>query len=117
MKGLARFPGELHRLGAAVAASKLDRNELSRLAVRAHPGASRSRAEWDGSTLHVWVTAPPVEGGANRALLEVVAAALGVRRSKVALVEGERSRQKVLEVEGLDPKRLERLRRPGAGPP
>ena len=37
--------------------------------VRAHPGASRDRLEWDGEVLHVWVTARAVAGAANRALV------------------------------------------------
>ena len=69
-----------------------------RISVRAHPGASRERAEWEGGTLHVWVTARAVEGAANRALVRAVARALGVRPSAVALVGGERSRDKVVEV-------------------
>lgn len=69
-----------------------------RITVRAHPGASRERAEWQGGVLHVWVTAPAVEGRANRALVQAVARALGVRPSAVALVAGERGRDKRYEV-------------------
>jgi uncharacterized protein len=82
------------------------------LVVRAHPGASRRGAAWDGAVLHVWVTARAVEGAANRALIEAVADALGVRRSAVSLVAGERSREKLIEVIGLDPAHLSRLRGP-----
>jgi uncharacterized protein len=71
-----------------------------RIAVRAHPGASRDRAEWEGGVLHVWVTARAVEGAANRALVKAVAAALGVRASAVTLVAGDRARDKVFEVAG-----------------
>jgi uncharacterized protein len=78
--------------------------------VRAHPGASRTDAAWDGAVLHVRVTARAVEGAANRALIQAVADALGVRRSAVSLVAGERSREKLVEVIGLDPTSLERLR-------
>ena len=62
--------------------------------------------------LHVRVTARAVEGAANRALVQAVADALGVRRSAVSLVAGERSREKLVEVIGLDPTSLERLREP-----
>jgi uncharacterized protein YggU (UPF0235/DUF167 family) len=68
------------------------------VSVRAHPGASRERAEWDGDTLHVWVTARAVEGQANRAVVRAVARALGVRPSAVTLVAGERGRDKRFEV-------------------
>jgi uncharacterized protein len=71
-----------------------------RIAVRAHPGASRERAEWEGGVLHVWVTARAVEGAANRALAKAVAAALGVRASAVTLVSGDRGRDKVFAVAG-----------------
>jgi len=71
-----------------------------RIAVRAHPGASRERAQWDGDVLHVWVTARAVEGQANAALVRAVARAFGVRASAVSLVSGERGRDKVVEVEG-----------------
>jgi uncharacterized protein len=68
--------------------------------------------DWDGAVLHVRVTARAVEGAANRALLQAVADALGVRRSAVSLVVGKRSREKVVEVSGLDPTSLDSLREP-----
>ena len=74
-----------------------------RIAVRAHPGASHERVQWEGEVLHVWVTARAVEGQANAALVRAVARALGVRASAVTLVSGERGRDKVLEVEGGAP--------------
>jgi uncharacterized protein YggU (UPF0235/DUF167 family) len=51
-----------------------------------------------------------VEGAANRALIQAVADALGVRRSAVSLVAGQRSREKLVEVNGLQPASLDRLR-------
>ncbi len=85
-----------------------------RLTVRAHPGASRTGAEWDGAVLHVRIQARAIDGAANRALIQAVADALGVRRSAVRLVMGERSRNKLFEVVGLDPASLTRLREPPA---
>jgi uncharacterized protein len=60
-------------------------------------------------TLHVRVTARAFEGAANRALIDVVADALGVRRSAVTLVAGHRSHEKILEVNGLQQADLDRL--------
>lgn len=80
-----------------------------RVAARVHPQASRAALEWDGEKLHVWVDAPAVEGRANRRALEVVARGLRVRRSAVQLVRGERAREKVLEIEGIDPQDLARI--------
>lgn len=66
--------------------------------VRVHTRASRARTEWIGDVLEVWVTAAPVEGAANEAVLEAVARKFGVRRSAVTLRSGARSRTKVVEV-------------------
>ena len=70
-----------------------------RVRVRVHVRAARARTEWRGDVLHVWVTAPPVEGAANQAVLEAVAGALGARRSGVRLLSGDRARDKLVEVE------------------
>jgi uncharacterized protein len=52
------------------------------------------------------VTAPPVDGKANDALCRLVAKAAGVAPSKVTIVRGHTSRDKVLNVEGVDPQQL-----------
>ena len=69
--------------------------------VRLTPRASSEqiRRLGDGS-LTVRVTAPPVDGRANTALIKAVAKALGVAPSRVALLRGERSRAKTLRVTG-----------------
>jgi uncharacterized protein YggU (UPF0235/DUF167 family) len=84
-----------------------------RITVRAHPGASRNRLAWDGAVLHVWVTARAVEGAANRSLLKAIVHGLEVRPSAVRLAGGERSRDKTVEVDGVDAGVLERLGRRG----
>jgi uncharacterized protein len=72
------------------------------LRVRVQPRASRNEiAGWREGVLYIRLTAPPVEGAANRAVVEFIAGRLGLRRHQVALVSGERSRDKILEVEGL----------------
>ncbi len=48
------------------------------------------------------VAVPPVDGKANRALCRLVAGELGVAPSRVTLVRGERGREKVLRVLGMD---------------
>lgn len=84
-----------------------------RTRIRAHPGASRERVEWDGEVLHVWVTARAAEGAANRALVRALARRLGVPESAVRLVAGRRGRDKLVEVEGVSRERLEALGRAG----
>lgn len=54
------------------------------------------------SALKVALTAPPVEGAANKALVEFFAKTLGVPKAAVKLVSGETSRHKVISVSGVD---------------
>jgi uncharacterized protein (TIGR00251 family) len=74
------------------------------LLVLVQPRASRTRVvgEHDGR-LKVALSAPPVDGAANEALVEFLADALGVRRAEVALLDGHASRRKRLAVRGVAP--------------
>jgi uncharacterized protein len=51
--------------------------------------------------LRVRVTAPPIEGAANQALLRLLADELGVARRDVRLVAGAAGRQKLVVIDGL----------------
>jgi uncharacterized protein (TIGR00251 family) len=51
--------------------------------------------------LRVRVTAAPDKGKANARVVKVLAAALGVPASRLRIVSGEKSRDKVVEVDGL----------------
>ena len=70
--------------------------------VRVIPGASKNEvAGIQDGALKVRLTAPPVEGKANRACVEFLAGLLGVRRSALAITSGEKSRKKTVSVTGL----------------
>ena len=68
------------------------------ITVRVHPRAARAKAVWNGASLEVWVTAAPVDGAANAAVLKAVASHLNVPVSAVSLRSGGRSRSKLVEV-------------------
>lgn len=76
------------------------------IAVRATPRASKS-ALLPGTPEHFTarIAAPPVEGAANAALIELVAKAFGVAKRDVSLIAGETARMKRLSIAG-DPKTL-----------
>ncbi len=83
--------------------------ETARVAVRLVPRASRDEiVGFEGETLRVRVTAPPVAGRANAALTRLVAKRLGVARGAVRVVAGQGSRQKVLAVDGLTAEEVRR---------
>lgn len=70
--------------------------------IRVIPGASKNEvAGIQDGALKVKLTAPPVEGKANRACVEFLAGLLGVRRSALAITSGEKSRKKTVSVTGL----------------
>jgi uncharacterized protein (TIGR00251 family) len=72
------------------------------LPVRAQPGARRTGVLGEqGGALKVAVTAPPDQGRANKALVEAIGEALDLKRSQVALLSGETSRDKRFLIRGL----------------
>ena len=78
------------------------------LLLQVQPRASRSRVAGEhGGLLKVQLAAPPVDGAANAALLELLSDLLGVPRRAVSLVSGESSRRKRVRVEGVDAARAE----------
>lgn len=73
------------------------------IAVRVIPRAARAGiAGTRGDALLVRLRTPPIEGAANLELLDVLADALAVPKRAIAIVAGERSRQKRVRVTGVD---------------
>jgi hypothetical protein len=74
----------------------------ARIEVRLQPRASRDELLGirDG-VLHARVSAPPVDGQANRALCRLIAARAGVPQSRVEILRGERGRSKLVRVDGV----------------
>lgn len=81
----------------------MTRMSRATLSVRVQP---RSRSDMlaglrDGAVI-VRVTAPPVDGRANDAVCQLLAGVLGVRASRLTILRGERGRDKVIAIEGVD---------------
>jgi len=73
-----------------------------RLRLRVQPRASREEVVGvSGDAIRVRLTAPPVEGAANEALIRFLALRLEVPRSAVELVSGLTGRTKLVAVAGL----------------
>jgi uncharacterized protein len=72
------------------------------LAVRAQPGAKRNAVLGEqAGALKVAVSAPPEDGRANAALVEVLRDWLGVKRSQLELVGGQANRNKTFLIRGV----------------
>lgn len=81
-----------------------------RIQVHAQPGAKRTELVGrHGDALKIRVQSPPLEGRANDELLRFLADTLGVPRSSVSLVRGEKSRSKVFEVASCDRNQAESI--------
>jgi uncharacterized protein (TIGR00251 family) len=75
-----------------------------RLRLHVQPRASRSElAGRHGDAIKVRLTAPPVDGAANEALLRFLALQLQVPRSALSLVAGGSGRSKVVAIESITP--------------
>jgi len=81
-----------------------------RFDVRVQPRASRSEivGEYNGA-IKVRLSAPPVDGAANDALVDLLAKELSVARRSVSIVRGASSRSKTIAVAGIDVASVERL--------
>ena len=78
------------------------------LRVRVQPRASRKEVTaWREGVLHVKLTAPPVEGAANAACRDFLAEWLGIKRSQIELVAGEKSREKRFRISGVTEAEIE----------
>jgi uncharacterized protein (TIGR00251 family) len=73
-----------------------------KLAIKAIPNAPRNAVVgWLGDALKVKVHAPALEGRANDELCEFIADTLGLPRRAVTVALGDKSRQKLLQIDGL----------------
>lgn len=70
--------------------------------VRVMPRSSRNQLVGiESGALKIKLTAPPVEGAANTALIEFIAAWLDVKRNAVSIVSGDKARRKIVRVRGV----------------
>lgn len=86
--------------------------KVAQIAVRLRPRGSKDKLLGirDG-VLQAKVTAPPVDGKANRSLCRLIAKRVSVAPSRVSVVHGEKSREKVVHVEGIDSVALDKVLR------
>ncbi len=72
------------------------------IAIKVMPRASRNEiAGVEGESLKVRLTAPPVEGRANDALVRFLAEKLDLPRTNIEIIRGDTARQKIVRVRGV----------------
>jgi uncharacterized protein (TIGR00251 family) len=71
--------------------------------VRVEPRSSRKGSSGIiGDTLKVRVNSPPVGGAANAELIEILSEEFGIKKTNIKIIKGHSSRNKVVEIEGID---------------
>jgi uncharacterized protein len=81
----------------------------ARVRLRVSPGARRDElVGWHGEGWKVRVSAPPEDGRANDAVLDLLARELSLPRRSLSIVSGRTAREKVVLVEGIDRTESER---------
>ena len=81
--------------------------DLTILVCRIHPNARKDAVEGlreDG--LGIRLSAPPVEGKANKALQKYLSGLLGIAKSRIEIRSGEKGRTKVLSLSGITPEEV-----------
>ncbi len=69
-----------------------------RLNVRVIPNAKQNKIVDEGSRLKIYLTAPAVDGKANKALIEFLAEHFNKKRNQIKLLKGMKIRDKVIEI-------------------
>lgn len=74
----------------------------AKFTVRVHPNAARNEIiGFTGGVLQVRVSAPPVKGKANKELISFLSRLLGVSQSRIDIIRGHTTKNKVIAINGL----------------
>lgn len=72
------------------------------LKIYIQPGAKKNEIVGPhGDAIKIKIKAPPLEGRANEALIEFLSETLGIAKSKIEIIRGHTSRQKLVSIDGL----------------
>lgn len=69
------------------------------IVVRVTPKAARNRIEMDTDPIRIYVTVPPEDGKANKAVQKLLAKTLGIARTRLTLIRGQTARDKTFRID------------------
>ncbi len=72
---------------------------MKRITIKVIPNSKKNEVNTTGESPIVRVTAPPVGGKANKAVIAVLAKHFNVKKRSIRIVQGEKSRNKVIEID------------------
>jgi hypothetical protein len=87
-----------------------------RIAVMGHPGAKRNEVlRLEEGVWHIKIAAAPLEGKANKELVEFLSEILGVSKSRITIEKGATGHRKLIALEGITQATAEERLRKGMG--
>jgi len=87
-----------------------EKNGGSLLKIHVNPRSSKEQVTGcHGDALNIRLTAPAVEGRANKALISFLAGFLGVKKRQVKIQSGDKSRNKLVSISGISPGEIEKM--------
>jgi len=69
-----------------------------KVSIKVIPNAKKNEVSQEGEKLKVRVTAPAVDGRANKAVIEILAEFFKIKKNHVRIIKGEKSREKIVEI-------------------
>ncbi|MBI4309816.1 MAG: DUF167 domain-containing protein [Candidatus Omnitrophica bacterium] len=72
-----------------------------KLNIKVIPGARQNAFKEEAGGIRVYLTTPPIEGRANQALVKFLAGHFGVNASRIEIIKGLKSRNKVVNVSSI----------------
>jgi uncharacterized protein (TIGR00251 family) len=80
---------------------------LVKILVQVHPGAKKNQVlRFDNGVWHLKIAAPPVEGKANKELVNFLNEVLGIAKSRISIEKGTISHKKLVVVKEITGKEL-----------
>lgn len=71
---------------------------MKRIKIKIIPNAKKNKVLEENGEFKVYVKDPPIDGKANKALIELLAQHFKVKKGVVRIIRGEKSREKVIEI-------------------
>jgi uncharacterized protein len=73
------------------------------------PKSSKSEISINGDNIKIYLNSPPADGKANSELIKMLSKELHIAKSGIKIVRGEKSRKKIISIEGFTKKEVIKL--------
>lgn len=68
------------------------------LNVKVIPNAKKEQIKNTENGLRIYVTVPPADGRANKAVIKLLSKELNIAKSKIEIIQGEKGREKIIKI-------------------